>query len=448
MYLGVLKRASYILWSGILRYLIILVFGILIFSGLAEQKLSWPDKHGPSLNGLVPEAVQGSIPLKWGGESEENIIWKTPLERLGHSTPVVSDNKIWFTSATEDGKKQYVYCIDSESGKIIHHKLLFENADPEPLGNTTNTYATPSCVLEEGAVYVHFGTYGTAKLNPDTAEIVWQRRDIEVRHYRGPASSPIIYKNLLILTFDGVEDKQFTLAINKNTGKDVWKTKRSVDYKDLVDGKPKREGDFRKAFNTPSLAMIDGKMQLLSVGSKAAYGYDVETGKELWIVKHKNYNAAVRPTWLPNEQMVIINTGSAKANLIGMKLDGKTSGDVTNNATWTQRRASRYCLPVYKAGFLYQVTHDGNVSCIDAKTGETKWKEALVKSFMASPILVADKIYMIDIYGESFVFEANPEAYKQLANNIIEDEFSACIAVAKDGLILRGKKYLYKIGKK
>ena len=131
----------------------------LLISCVAQQKLHWPDKHGPQWNGTVPDSASKGLPLKWGGEKEENIIWKTPLERLGHSTPVIAGKKIWFTSATEDGKQQFIYCLDSNTGKVIHHKLLFENSNPEPLGNTTNNYATPSCFLEEDAVYVHFGTF-------------------------------------------------------------------------------------------------------------------------------------------------------------------------------------------------------------------------------------------------------------------------------------------------
>ena len=424
-----------------------LIFFFLSMSTVfAGAELYWPDKHGPSLNGVVPESSFVGVPLTWGGDSNENIQWKVPLENKGHSTPVIAGDFIWFTSATVDGKKQFIYCIHRQTGKVLHHKLLFENESPEPLGNTTNTYATPSFVAEEGAVYVHFGTYGTAKLNPLTAEVIWQRRDIKVRHYRGPASSPLIYKNLLILTFDGVEEEQYMLALDKNTGKDVWQTRRSVDYKDLVDGKPKREGDFRKAFNTPALARVNGKTQLLSVASKAAYGYDADTGKEIWRLEHKNYNAAVRPVWLSKEQLAIINTGSAKANLIALKLSEATQGDAEPQVAWSQRRASRYCLPIYLKGYLYQLTHDGNVSCIEVKTGEVKWKKALVKSFMASPILLGDKIYVFDIYGDSFVFEASPLAYKELATNHIDDEFSACPAVADGALFLRGKKFLYKIG--
>ena len=427
-----------------------LIFTLLLFScsstPIAQEKAYWPDKHGPTLDGLVPASSAKKLPTEWS--EKKNVAWKAPYKGKGHSSPVILGDKVWFTSATEDGKEQYVYAVDRKSGKVLHELTLYKNANPEPLGNTTNTYATPSCVVEPGAVYVHFGTYGTAKLDPKTAKVIWNRKDIKVRHFRGPASSPVIYKNSLILTFDAVEDKQFIMALDKNTGKTLWKTKRSVDYKDLVDGKPKREGDFRKAFGTPALAEVDGKTQILSVGANAAYGYDADTGKEIWILEHKNYNAAVRPIFIPELKMAIINTGSAKANIHGVALDSTTKGKINStHIKWSQRRASRYCMPVYKDGHIYQITHDGNLSCINIKSGATTWKKSLVKSVMASPILAGDKIYIIDVYGKATIFKADPSAYKLITENEIAEEVSACTAVADGALFIRGNKHLYKIGK-
>ena len=190
---------------------------------LAEDDISWPFRSGPTLNGHVGEADAAGLPSVFDEASGQNIKWKVKLDRLGHSTAIIGGGKAWLTSATEDGKQQFVYCIDAESGKVLHHKLLFENAEPEPLNNNINTYASPSCALEQDAVYVHFGSYGTARLNPETADVVWERRDIQGRHFRGPGSSPIIFKDLLILTFDGI-DAQFLMALDKHTGKTVWRT--------------------------------------------------------------------------------------------------------------------------------------------------------------------------------------------------------------------------------
>ena len=437
-------------WSVKVKSTFSLLFSLFLFScshqPIAQEKALWPDKHGPSLDGVVPAEDAAKLPTEWS--EKKHVVWKAPYKGLGHSSPIVLGDNVWFTSATKDGKEQYVYAVDRNSGKVVHNLTLYKNADPEPLGNTTNNYATPSCVVEPGAVYVHFGTYGTCRLDPKTGKKVWDRKDIEVRHFRGPASSPVIYKESLILTFDGVEDKQFIMALDKNTGKTLWTTKRSVDFKDLVDGKPKREGDFRKAFGTPGFAEVDGKTQILSVGSRAAYGYDADTGKEIWILTHGNYNAAVRPIYIPKYKMAIINTGSAKANIHGVALDKTTKGKINNtHIKWSQRRASRYCMPVYYQDHIYQITHDGNLSCINVKSGETAWKQSLVRSFMASPLLVGNKVYIIDIYGKATVFEATPTAFKQIAENEIAEEVSACPAVADGALFIRGKKHLYKIAK-
>lgn len=427
-----------------------LLFTLLLFScsskQIAQVKTYWPDKHGPTFDGVVPAADAAKLPTEWS--EKKNVGWKAPYKGTGHSSPVILGNQVWFTSATVDGKEMYVYCVDRKTGKVIHEITKYKNANPEELGNTTNTYATPSCVVEPGAVYVHFGTYGTAKLDPKTGKAVWDRKDIKVRHFRGPASSPVIYKDSLILTFDGIEDKQFIMAIDKNTGKTLWTTKRSVDFNDLVDGKPKREGDLRKAFGTPALAEVNGKTQILSVGANAAYGYDADTGKEIWILEHKNYNAAVKPIYVPKYKMAIINTGSAKANIHGVALNETTKGKINStHIKWSQRRASRYCMPIYYKDHLYQITHDGNLSCINLKSGQTTWKKALVRSFMASPILSGDNIYLIDVYGKATIIKADSSAFKQLAENEIAEEVSACPAVAEGALFIRGKKHLYKITK-
>ncbi|MEZ6075844.1 MAG: PQQ-binding-like beta-propeller repeat protein [Pirellulaceae bacterium] len=143
----------------------------------------WPDRHGPSLDGHVGAADAAALPTSWS--ETENLAWKAPLHDEGHSSPVIMDGKIWLTAAIADGTKQYVLCIDEATGKVLHDKLLFENDEVEELGGAVgfNNYAAPSPVVAKGAVYVHFGSYGTARLDPETADVVWQRRDLECRHF-------------------------------------------------------------------------------------------------------------------------------------------------------------------------------------------------------------------------------------------------------------------------
>ena len=272
-----------------------LAFAATLCAQSVTTPVFWPDKNGPTFDGVVPAADAAKLPLTWNSETGENIVWKTDLEDEGHSSPVIGGDMIWFTAATTDGHKQFLYGIDRQTGKIIHHKVIFENQAPEELGNPLNNYAAPSPVLETDALYVHFGTYGTARINPATGNKVWERRDINVRHFRGPGSSPILHGDLLILTFDGI-DQQFVTALNKKTGETVWKTNRTTDYGDLdAEGHPTRDGDMRKAYHTPSVFNLGGVETLVSVGSRAAFGYAVDSGKELWTIRHGGFNAAIRP---------------------------------------------------------------------------------------------------------------------------------------------------------
>ena len=414
----------------------------------ATTPLFWPDKNGPAANGIVPEAEARRIPLEWDEASGKNIVWRTPLENEGHSTPVIGGDLIWFTSATTDGHKQFVYCVDRHTGKVLHHKLLFTNEAPEELGNPINNYAAPSPLLEEDAVYVHFGTYGTARLDPRTAEVVWQRRDINVRHFRGPGSSPVVFQNLLILTFDGI-DQQFTIALDKKTGATVWKTPRTTDYGDIDPGtgKPKRDGDFRKAYGTPTFTAIGGKPVMISIGSCAGFGYDPLTGKELWTVTFKNMNAAPRTLVMPG--LAVVNTGSEGAKMLGLRLDGAMKGDVTSShVKWTRdkRNASESC-PVLLDGVVYQITRGGIVSAFRADTGEDLWEDRLPGQHLPSPIAAAGRLYFCNDRGEINVVKAGPK-FEILATNKLADGMTASPAVADGAIFIRTKTALYKIAGK
>lgn len=427
-----------------LRSLVVFLLVInvqLVFAG----SLSWPDRSGPNANGVAAEEDAKGLPTQWS--EAENVAWKIKLEGLGHSTPAIGEGRIWLTAATEDGTKQYIYAIDEKSGEVLHHNLLFENEDPEPLNNNINTYASPSCVLEPGVVYVHFGTYGTAKLNAKTSDVIWQRRDINCRHFRGPGSSPIIFEDLLILTFDGI-DRQFLTALNKNTGETVWLTERTTDYGDLdQNGQPKSEGDLRKAYSTPGLVEVNGRTQVVSAGSRAAFGYDARTGEELWTITHDDFNAAAKP--LEYDGHVIINTGSRGANLLSVKLDKTTLGNVDDShVTWNRNRGnSRLAFPALYKGRVYFIADNGVATCVDAATGEEIWTGRVGGTFVASPIIANGKIYFCNEEGETAIVSTGDE-FEVLQKNELEEGMRASPAVANGALFLRTFHHLYKIAEK
>ncbi len=410
----------------------------------------WPDRHGPTLDGVVSEYDGNGLPTLWS--ETENIAWKAPLHDLGHSSPVILDGKVWLTAATEDGAKQYVLCFDEATGEILHENLLFENEEVEPLGGATgfNNYAAPSPVLAPGAVYVHFGSYGTARLDPETADVVWQRRDLKCRHFRGPGSSPVLFDDMLILTFDGI-DHQYTAALDCATGDTVWRTDRSTDYGDLDEnGVPKREGDFRKAYCTPGFATVGDQVQLLSVGSRAMQSYDARTGEELWTLRHSSYNAGIRPLWLAEQGVALINTGSRGAELIAVKLDETTRGDITDShVVWKYEKGNpRFSMPIYYDGRVLQVNDLGVVVCLDAASGKELWKGRAPGNYRASPVLAGDRLYLFSEDGLGTILRAGPKFEKIASNKVDALGTTACPAVSSGALFVRGKTHLFKISAK
>lgn len=410
--------------------------------------LSWPGRYGPTHDGHVPAKESIGLPTEWDEESGKNILWKTTLPEQGNSTPVIGAGRIWLTSATEDGTRQFVLCIDEQTGELLHQKLLFENVDPEPLGNKVNTYASPSCVLEPDALYVHFGTYGTARLDPETLDVVWERRDIHCLHFRGPGSSPVVHDDLVVLTFDGI-DQQFVTALDKKTGKTVWRTDRSTDYGDVdADGKIRANGDYRKSYQTPGVIEVDGRSQLVSNGSKAAFGYDLKTGKEIWTITHDDFNGCAAPLF--HNGTVLINTGSGRANLICVKLDETTRGNVDeSHVLWNREKGnSDLSSPILVGNQVFQIAANGVGYGVNAESGEELWRARVAGgTYVSSPILANDLIYLMNEEGQGIVARIG-ETVDVVATNTLSEGMRASPAVSNGALFLRTTNHLYKIGTK
>ena len=261
--------------------------------------------------------------------------WKTAVHGRAWSSPVVLDGQIWVTTATEDGKQLFAVALDQESGRVLHDLKVFDVATPQ-YAHPFNTYASPTPAIERGRVYVTFGSPGTAALDTASGKVLWERRDLECNHYRGAGLPPVIFRDLLLLHYDG-SDVQYGVALDKRTGKTVWKTKRSIDFKDLgPDGKPQAEGDLRKAFSTPQVIEVDGAPLLVSMGAKATYAYDPLTGKERWRVEERtNHSASTRP--VAGFGLVFLPTGFPKGELLAVRPDGR--GDITaTHVAWRLTR--------------------------------------------------------------------------------------------------------------
>jgi outer membrane protein assembly factor BamB len=289
-------------------------------------------------------------------------------------------------------------------------------------------------VIEEGRVYIHFGTYGTACLDTATAKTIWERRDINVNHFRGPGSSPILHNGVLYVSFDGF-DQQYFVALDAKTGKTLWRTDRNDPFTD--------NGDLKKAYGTASVIKVNGKKQVISSAANATYAYDPASGKQLWKVRHGGMNASARP--LLHDGRLILTNGMGM--MLRVKPDG--AGDVTDtHIDWKLTKG----VPTMSSlllidGLLYMTSNAGIASCVDPATGTVIWNERLAGNIAASPLYADGKIYVFDQEGTSHVLEPGRTA-KVLAVNKLADGCMASPIAVDQSLIVRTKTHLYCIEKK
>ena len=405
---------------------------LLLLLALAAGPGDWTDYRGPGRDGHADGA---DLPTTWS--EEENVAWKTPIHGRGWSSPVLLEGRAWLTTAPPTGDQLSVLAVDLATGKVEVDRVVFEVDEPEHR-NGLNSYASPSPVADKGRVFVHFGTYGTACLDSGSGETIWRRTDLNCDHLEGPGSSPLLEGGRLFLHLDGA-DVQYLVALDPATGKTLWRTERSADLQPLGP-------DLRKAYSTPLLTEMAGEAGprevLVSSAARATYGYDPETGEELWRMDHPGFSMSSRPLLVGDQ--VIVSTGFNRAELWAFRLRG--SGNISEDAFLWRNTRGVPTMPssVIVGERLFQVSDRGMASAVDLETGETLWQERLGEDHCASLLASGDRIYAFGAEGKSTVYRAGGE-FEKLHESQLEAGFMASPAVHGDALILRTKTHLYRI---
>lgn len=413
----------------------------------------WPQFRGPDGQG---RAASTALPLTWS--EEQNVAWKTELPGEGHSSPVISGNQIWLTTAiaaelTEDEEQARLQAVENsrglklagaltlqalllnrDSGDIQQQVSLFEIAEPEPK-HSLNSYASPTPVIAGDHVYFHFGTYGTACLNRHTAEVIWKVSDIHVDHQNGPGSSPIVWENLLIIHFDGT-DKQFLTAFDRLTGKVKWQTERS--------GEMDPKAELRKAYCTPLVVQANGRTLVISPAANWVYGYDVHDGAEVWKASYGKLGFSTVPRPVFEDGVIYLSTSYMQPRLVAVDVTG--TGDVTeSHVRWTSdRQAPKKPSMLIIKGHLYTVTDNGVAACLKADDHSEVWKLRLTGDFSASPLYSGGRLYFFGQDGATTVVSEGTEP-TELAKNKLDAGMMASPAVAGDALFIRTEAALYRI---
>jgi len=410
---------------------LLLVSAVAEPSQAAERADQWPQFRGPDGQG---HSTAHDLPIEWS--ESQNVVWKQPIPGEGWSSPVIWDNRIWMTTATEDGHSLRAICCDRTTGRIVHDVEVFRLGDDDiPNKNQKNSFASPTSIIDGQRVWVHFGTMGTACLAAETGSVVWQNRDLKIDHKEGPGSSPIVYQDLLIIPCDGIDD-QYICALDKLTGKVVWRTERS--------GKLKESNDQHKAFSTPLIISVDGRDQLISTAADWIYAYDPENGQELWRIGYDGYSNVPRPLF--GHGLIYISTGYNTPQLWAVRPGGQ--GDVTEtHVVWRYRGPiPANASPVLIGDRIYSVNDRGVVTCVNALDGAEIWKGRAGGGYSASPVVADGRIYLCSEEGECHVL-APGDDLDVLATNPLAGRLMASPAILGRELYLRTDTHLYRIEK-
>jgi len=442
---------------SIIHLNIIIVLFNFIHQGLYAQvdyNQQWPSFRGPWAGGTMDNV---KTPTAWNVDSTRNIKWKTAIPGLGHSCPVIWDNNLYVTTASSEKQDESlkvglygdidmaadtgvlefkVYCLDKNSGKIQWERLAHKGI-PKSKRHTKSSQANCTPATDGKHLVVLFGSDGLYCYDLK-GNLLWQK-DLGLMNpgpYNetgvewGHASSPIIFKNFIIIQCDKSIDS-YLAAFNIEDGKEIWRSPR----------------DEVSTWGTPAIYSKEGKSQVIVNGFKHMGGYELETGKEIW--KMSGGGDAPSTTPVVAHDLIYINNAHGKFSPIYVVRPTAT-GDITLAAdsiknkyiVWSVKRGGAYLqTPLIYGDYLYNLQVSGSLTCYNAKTGEVKYKENLNEAFSASGIAADGKVYFSSEQGTIFVIQAGPE-YKLLAKNVMNDICMATPAISGNTLFFRTQHFV------
>jgi outer membrane protein assembly factor BamB len=416
------------------RRLLALSLALLGFSSPAIRAEDWPGFRGPGHQG---ESAENNLPLRW--DTQTNVAWKTPIPGEGWSSPIIWGNRVFVTTATDNGASCHVLCLNRHNGRILWDKETFRQVPSRKEGK--NSYATPTPVTDGRRVYTVFGDGSFVALTFD-GEVAWVNRDFPYYSQHGLGASPILFEDLLIMSRDASSetgekrlgwqipwDRSFLVALDARTGKVRWKTGRGMS---------------RIGHTTPNIDRQGSRPIVISSAGDVVQGFDARTGEKLWWIASKG--EGVVPSPVLGGGMAFTASGFEKPTTRAVRLGG--AGDVTaTHIAWEQTK-SVSMIPsfVYVSPWLFSVTTNGIACCVDGRTGEIVWQSRVSGDHSASPVYAGGHIYFLSEQGETTVVKAGP-AFELVARNPLNETVQASMAVSQGRFFIRTDRNLYCIGR-
>lgn len=397
---------------------------ILLATATLLNAADWPEFRGPTAQG---HAADVNLPVEFG--PSKNLAWKVAVPGSGWSSPVIVKKRIYLTSAIEKDNELALtaLCLDAANGRVLWQRAVVLIEGKAPRAHRKNSQASPTPIVANGRVYVHFGHMGIACLDLD-GKVIWRNNTIPYPPVHGNGGSPVLVNGKLVFGCDGSR-APFVIALNAKDGTQAWKVNRSVNAR-------------RKfSFSTPLVIDAKNGQQVILPGSDMVGAYHPDTGAEIWKVTFSGYSVVPRP--VTAHGLVFFSSGFDRATAIAVKLGGR--GDVTeSHVAWTANKGAPHTPSMLTVGNeLYMVSDGGIASCIDSQTGKVHWQERLGGGHSASPIDSRQRIYFVSEAGVVNVVAAKKE-FKLLATNKLGERSLASPAVADGALFIRTAGHLWR----
>jgi outer membrane protein assembly factor BamB len=409
--------------------MVFLTLACISFATSLAQADDWPEFRGPLQNGIAENATP---PLNWS--QDKNIVWRQEMPGEGWSSPVVYKGSVYLTTALIDEEKKptslRVLRVDAATGDILWNAEAITWSG-ESTKHVKNGYASPTPIVYDDRVYVHFGPRATACLDTE-GKVLWRQMDLAyiVRH--GSGGSPVLHDNKLIFTCDDLTTP-FIVALDVKSGNVIWRTDRETTARN------------KDSFCTPIIINDKKRKLVVSPGAGMVGAYDVEDGKEVWHVRYGN-GFSVVPRPLVAHGMIFMATGTNGVGVMAVRPGGR--GDVTDtHVVWEKFEGWPETPSMLIIGDeLYYVSDKGEFSCVDAVTGELHWRERIRGRITASPVYAKGRIYTTTERGKTVVVKASKE-YKILAENNLFEDILASLALSGSAVFIRTEDALYRIEK-
>jgi outer membrane protein assembly factor BamB len=410
-----------------------------ICSNVVVGGSNWPAWRGPEGIGVC---VETNLPLHWS--TNENVRWRTPLPDRGNSTPIVWGNRVFMTQADTRTGKRALMCFDRSDGRLMWSKGVSYSG--KELTHDTNPHCSGSPITDGERVVAWFGSAGLYCYNLNGEEL-WRRELGPQRHIWGYGASPILHGDLCILNF-GPGEPSYLLAVDKKTGRDVWKVvepnANSGEKKD-ADGRDQWVG----SWSTPVVVNAGAREELLLSWPKRLLAFEPKTGRELWSCAGLNPLVYTSPLY-DSARNIVVAMGGFNGMSIAVRAGG--SGDVTDShRLWRNPRTKqRIGSGVLHEGRIYILNDPGIAECWELESGRLVWEERLTgagkdNTSWSSMVLSGDRLYVVNHSGDTFVLRAGPK-FELLAVNSLGERTEASVAVSDGRLFIRTHQNLWCIG--